>query len=160
MALNNQQWLIGLQTKPNQTKQSYCCFLLQYSGLLNSARNQRWCASPVVGSNFDQTCYALHGSVRVCVITGHTSCLKGPLLQALTLFGGAGFITWRLRHPSLRDSRRSRRYFWKCRARVGYGPVPGPTLKSLVLYSSGWWDEGQILYSGPIDSSLSIWFHD
>ena len=88
-----------------------------------------WYASPVLGSHFGRLCCALHGSGRVCLITGDTSGLKGPSLQVLTLFGGIGFITWHLRRPSLGKCRRGPRHFWKCWTRVRYGPVPGPTLK-------------------------------
>ena len=40
--------------------------------------NQRCFASRVVGSHFVPQCYALHGSCRVCLITGDTSVRKGP----------------------------------------------------------------------------------
>ena len=35
---------------------------------------------------------------RVCLITGYTSCLRGPSHQALTLLRRVRFIAWRLRH--------------------------------------------------------------
>ena len=53
----------------------------------------------------------------------------GAVPQALTLFGGVRLIAWHLRHPALRECRRGLRYFWKCRARLGHSPVPGPALK-------------------------------
>ena len=48
--------------------------------------------------------------------------------HALTSFGGDRLIAWRLRRLSLGECSRGRRYFSKCRARVGYGPAPRSTL--------------------------------
>ena len=72
---------------------------------------------------------ALNGSGRVCLITGNNSGLSGAVPQTLTLFGGVGFNAWRLRHPSLGECRQGPRHFWKCLARVGYGPEPETNLK-------------------------------
>ena len=48
-----------------------------------------WCTSPVVGSHFGRPCCRLHGSGRVCFISGDPSGLReGFFSQALTLFGG------------------------------------------------------------------------
>ena len=75
---------------------------------------------------------SINGTALVgCVpSSGHTSGLRGPSPQALTLFGGVRLIDWRLRLSFLGDYRQGPRYFWECRARVGYGPTTGPTLKS------------------------------
>ena len=61
-----------------------------------------WCASPV-GLYFGRPCCTLHSSGRGCLITRHTSGLKRPSPQALSLFGGVGFIVWHLRRLSLRE---------------------------------------------------------
>ena len=61
--------------------------------------------------------------------SGHTSSLRGPSPQALTLFGGVRFITWRRGRPYLGECRRGQRHFREFRARVGYGPALGSTLK-------------------------------
>ena len=66
------------------------CALKEKSTLINS-----WHESPVFGSYFGWQYCALHSSGWVCLITGHTSGLRAPSLQALTLFGGIRFITWR-----------------------------------------------------------------
>ena len=58
-----------------------------------------------------------------------SSSLRDPLLQALTLLGGAMFSAWRLRRPFLGECRWVPRYFWRCWACLGYGPALGPTLK-------------------------------
>ena len=62
----------------------------------------------------------------------HTSSLRGPFSLALTLLGGIRFIEWRLMHPFLGESRRGLRHFWECRARLGYGAAPGPTLRKAL----------------------------
>ena len=68
-----------------------------------------------------------HESGRVCLLSGHTSNLKGPSYQALTLLGlSLRFIAWRQRRPFLEEYRRSPRHFWSCRSRLGYGPTPDP----------------------------------
>ena len=55
-----------------------------------------------------------------------------------------GFIAWCLRHSSLEKCRLGSKHFWNHRVHIGSDPSPGPTLKSLVSYSSIWWDEQQI----------------
>ena len=47
--------------------------------------------------------------------------------QALTLLGGARFITWRLSYPFLEECRWGPMHFWECRACVGYDAAYGPT---------------------------------
>ena len=56
---------------------------------------------------------------------------QGPSLQAFTLFGGVGFIAWRLRGmPTGPDA------FCELPVVLGFGPATRPTLKnSLVPYS-------------------------
>ena len=46
-------------------------------------------------------------------------------------WGGVMFIAWRLRHPFLGECRRGPRCFWSRQARLGDGPVLGPTKKAL-----------------------------
>ena len=86
-----------------------------------------WCASPVVELHFGRLWCQLLGSGPVCHGTGNTSCLRGASPQALTLFWGARLIAWCLRCSSLGKCWRGLRYFSKCQAHLGYGPVPGPT---------------------------------
>ena len=69
-----------------------------------------------------------HGSGRVCLVTGHTSSLRGPSPLALTFLGGVMFISWRLRRPYLEECQWGPRHFWSGRAHLGYSPVPGPIL--------------------------------
>ena len=66
-------------------------------------------------------------SLSICIF--ENSCLRGLSLQVLTLSARARFIIWRLRWPFLEECKQDPKYFWKCRACVGYGPAPGPTLK-------------------------------
>ena len=50
----------------------------------------------------------------VFLVTGYTSGLRRPFPLVLTLFGGVGFIAWRLKCPFLGQYRRGPRTFWKC----------------------------------------------
>ena len=70
-----------------------------------------------------------HGSGRVCLVSGHTSSLWGPLPQALTLLGGVRFITWRLRRLFLEECQRSPRHF---SSRLTHLKKPCATLVHLV----------------------------
>ena len=131
--------------------------------------------SLVVGSHFVWPCCALHGSGQVCLITGYTSGLRRLSSQALTLFGGVGFIAWCLRCLSLGECWRGPRHFWKCWVRVNYGPAPRPSLKKpcailvrLVewrkntVHQSAWHNHvwyhlcSRQIVSTPLDSQLSI----
>ena len=40
-----------------------------------------------------------------------------------------------VRIPALVLLLRSRRYFWQCQTRVGYGPATGPTLKTALCHT-------------------------
>ena len=57
------------------------------------------------------------------------SSLRRPSTQAQTLFGGARFITWRLRRPFCGECRQGPRHFWSRRTSLSYGPTPGTTWK-------------------------------
>ena len=84
-----------------------------------------WCVFPVGGSHFGRPCCRLHGSVG-CTSSLEILLALGGHPQALTLFGGVRLIAWRLRRLSFGECRG---IFAKCRARMGCGPAPGPTLK-------------------------------
>ena len=73
---------------------------------------------------------------RVCSTTGYiTSCLRGPSPQALTLFGGVGFIARRLRRPEKGNADGVRGIFGTA-YRVGLRPCDRTHLKhGLVPYS-------------------------
>ena len=73
---------------------------------------------------------------RVCSTTGYiTSGLRGPSPQALTLFGGVGFIARRLRFPEKGNADGVRGIFGTV-YRVGPRPCDRTHLKnSLVQYS-------------------------
>ena len=75
-------------------------------------------------------------SVRVCSTTGYiTSGLSGPSPQALTLFGGVGFIARRLRRPEKGNADGVRGIFGTA-YRVGLRPCDRTHLKNgLVPYS-------------------------
>ena len=66
----------------------------------------------------------------------------GPSPSVLTLSRGVRLNAWRMRQPSLGEFRRGQRYFSNCRARVGCGPAPEPTLKKPCAF--GWWAGRQI----------------
>ena len=87
-----------------------------------------WCASPVVGSHFGRPCCALHGSGRVCVITGHTSGLRRPSPWLQTSSGGLGLSPGALMHPDgIRGILGSAGYVWATALRPDppkNGPVP------------------------------------
>ena len=51
--------------------------------------------------------------------------------QALIILGEVRFISWYPRCPFLGNADGAPRHFWESRARLGYGPVPRPTLKKL-----------------------------
>ena len=74
--------------------------------------------------------------VRVCSTTGYiTSGLRGPSPQALTLFGGVGFIARRLRRPEKGNADGVRGIFGIA-CRVGLRPCDRTHLKNgLVPYS-------------------------
>ena len=93
---------------------------------------QRCCSNRRIldGTHFSRPCWQRHRSYWVCLVEDlFSSSLRGPSPQALTLFRGVRLIAWRPRRPSLGEGRWSPRYFWKCRARVGFSLAPGPTLK-------------------------------
>ena len=73
---------------------------------------------------------------RVCSTTGYiTSGLRGPSPQALTLFGGVGFIARRLRRPEKGNADGVRGIFGTA-YRVGLRPCDRTHLKhGLVPYS-------------------------
>ena len=71
---------------------------------------------------------------RVCSTTGHiTSGLRGPSPQALTLFGGVGFIARRLRCPEKGNADGVRGIFGTA-YRVGLRPCDRPTLKTALCH--------------------------
>ena len=74
-------------------------------------------------------------SGRLALIFGaprpSSSSFWGSSLQALTFFGGARFIAWRLRRLFLGECRLGPRHFWNCCAFLGYGPAPDPPKKAL-----------------------------
>ena len=72
--------------------------------------------------------------VRVCSTTGYiTSGLRGSSLQALTLFGGVGFIARRLRRPE-KGNADGVRGILELPAAFGFGPAIGPTLKMALCH--------------------------
>ena len=79
----------------------------------------------LISSCFEQRLFSWLSGIRVGWLI--SSSLRAPSLQALTLFGGARFIAWRLRRPSLGECRRGPRHFWSGRACLGHGLAPGPT---------------------------------
>ena len=119
------------------------------------------CTNPVDGAHFVQMRYQHDGSSRMCHVCvtsvdmddGETKHLRHAAMtdiprasrgrpQALTLLGGARFITWCLRRPFLDEYRRGQRHFW---AGLSYVPALGPTLnKGLVLNSIVWWGVQQL----------------
>ena len=92
--------------------------------------SQRW-----AGAHFGRPCWSVHGSGRVCLGSAGSrarpsdmdpgkpafmsgvprpvsSSFWGPCSRTLTLFEGATFIAWHLRHPFLEECRRGKRHFW------------------------------------------------
>ena len=76
----------------------------------------------------------MDGSGRVCLVTGYTSGIRGltpgfnPLRRHWTYCPAP-------EAPLLGECRWGPRHFWKYRARVGSGPVPGPTLKEALCHT-------------------------
>ena len=98
-----------------------------------------WCASPVVGSHFGWPCYQLHGSVRCASIIGDPSGLSGLSLHAFIPLRGLLPGSWSA--PFKENADGARGIFRKCRARVGFGPAPGPPIKrpcTVLLRFVGW----------------------
>ena len=86
---------------------------------------------PVDGPHFGRLWCQMHGFDRACLISGpNTLSLWRPSLQVLTLFGGVRFFAWCLRRLFLGECWQGLMHLWSSRARLGYGPAPGPTLKS------------------------------
>ena len=79
-------------------------------------------------TNFGWPCYQRHESGWLSHLWTYLE-LQGAAPQVLTLLGGVRFIAWHLRRPFSGECRRGPRHFWECRARLGYGPAPGPILK-------------------------------
>ena len=82
----------------------------------------------------------------------YTSSLREPFPQALILLGGARFVAWCPRRPSLGKCRRGLRHLGECWAYLDHGSVPGPTLKRLCatpIHSEG---ARQI-------TIFSLWYH-
>ena len=73
-----------------------------------------------------------------------SSHLRGPYPQALTLLGGARFITWRLSRLFLGECRRVSGYFWSHRRVWDTALCLDPPNKGLVPHSSSWCDVQQI----------------
>ena len=90
-----------------------------------------WCTSPVVGSHFGRPCCQLHGSVR-CASSLEIPLVSGGRRPDFYSFRGVRFIAWRLTRPFKGKADGVRGIFRKCRARVGCGPAPGPTLKKAL----------------------------
>ena len=67
-----------------------------------------------------------------CHVTNPPQTSESCLPQALTLLGGARFITWHLKHLVLEECWWVPRHFWSCRACLGFRPVPGPALKKAL----------------------------
>ena len=87
---------------------------------------------PVDGTHFGRPWYQRHGSGRLCLVSGNTSSLVGGVPQDLTLLGGLGLS---LGARNALFYRRGPRYFWCCRARLGYGPALEPALKKALCYT-------------------------
>ena len=101
------------------------------------------------GTHFGWPCSLVHGSGQMCLglVVVSWGCLKwvpgrpsirdswmilepqGTVPQALTLYGGVGFIARCLSPPFSGECPRGSRCFWNRRACVGFDPAPGPTLK-------------------------------
>ena len=94
--------------------------------------------SRFIGSGW--VCLGSSGRRSRCALTGVIE-PQGPSLQALTILGGARFITWRLSHCFFGEYRCCSKHFWNHRACLGSGPPK----KVLVPQSSGWWHVRQIL---------------
>ena len=84
---------------------------------------------PVDGSQFGRPWCQRYEVGRVYHISGHTSSLKGPSPQALTLLGGVRFIARHLSHLSLGECRPCTRTH---------------LLKGLVPHLLVWWSGQQI----------------
>ena len=70
--------------------------------------------------------------LRVCSTTGYiTSGLRGLSPQALTLFGGVGFITW---DASKRGMPTGSEAFLELPVALGFGPATGSTLKTALCH--------------------------
>ena len=108
---------------------------------------QRWSVFDTQSSSLAMLCVLWWGaldrlwlraaqSVRVCSTTGYiTSGLRGPSPQALTLFGGVGFIARRLRRPEKGNADGVLGIFGTA-CRVGLRPCDRTHLKNgLVPYS-------------------------
>ena len=67
--------------------------------------------NPVDGTHFSRPWWQRHGSGRVCLVTGHTSSLRGTSPLALTFFGWVRFIARRRRCSFLGECRRGPCYF-------------------------------------------------
>ena len=114
------------------------------------------CAGTHSGRAAFYRCVVLVGFVLVPVAVSRgspgpaSSSLRGPFPQALILLGGVGFIAWRLRQHFILGMPTGPEAFVGIPGLSGLRPSAWTHLKSLVPYSSGWWDGRQI----PIISKL------
>ena len=95
-------------------------------------------SSPVVGLHSVGRCISGR-FCRVYLGTGKFLRPQGASLQAFTPFWGLGLLpdAW---GAQKRECRRSQRYFWLCRTRVGFCPATRPTLKRPCATFVRWWD--------------------
>ena len=61
--------------------------------------------------------------------------LRGPSPQAFTSFGRVGELPGAWGAPNQGNADGAVGIFGKCRARVGYGPAPGPTIKKALCHT-------------------------
>ena len=71
----------------------------------------------------------------MCLVTGHTSSLRGLSLQALTLIAGVGFKALRLRFPFLGECCRGQRHFLGMPGASGLRPCAWTHIKKALCHT-------------------------
>ena len=85
------------------------------------------------GVHFGRPCFGQRGSVGRCLSTeDFFPVSRGYSSRLLPPYEGLGLLPGTWVAPIKGECRRSRRYFWQCRTRVGCGPASGPTLKTAL----------------------------
>ena len=93
---------------------------------------------------------------RMCLGTGEFLRPQGAIPPGLYPLQGGWVYCLAPEAPQKGECRWSRRYFWPCRTRVGFGPATGPTLKTDLCHIRALVGRND-KYRGPRSSLGCLW---